>query len=501
MWPRLLEALHLFFFFLGTDNGTLLVRLIELIFFLLITYMISSEWLRTREQELKYLAFAFGIFSIEKFLLSLTTWLFIFGGVTFDVIPAFLPVVQFGLEMLAIVLLVNAFGYPLFRRVEKKFLGSVYLQVGVMLLFMTATQISWLQSSVLASGHPFLTFWGGISFTLIGMTYLLVGMAIVLYGGTSNARYTSNLFLAFLTYFLALLLRFLNVVIYEGVHGKLYVAEQPLPFLCALLFMRVVYLKLVDKATIIDMLHQSESKLADERKVSRMKDEFVSTVSHELRTPLTSIKLFVALLAQGKLGAIDGRQASALKTIKDESDRLANLIDELLDLAKLESGKASLSLSPFTPYEFLHDNIHYELAKEKGIKVGVKAPKTLSVRVDVPKFKQVFINLLSNAVKFTESGGTIIIEASTEGQNWSLSIADTGKGIEKEKIQRLFEKFYQTDDYMTRTQRGTGLGLAISKKIVELHKGAITVSSEPGKGSTFTVILPLDPPRTAPQSI
>ena len=488
----LTEALHRFFFYLGTNDGTLLVRSIEVLFFWLITYMIVSEFLRTKEEELQYLALAFGIFSIEKTILTFTTWILIFSDISLQAMPAFLPLAQFGLEMLAIMMMANAFGFPLFRRVEKKFLGSIYIQTAILVALVTVIEFFWLRSSELEKGLSFTAFWGSTVFTSVGLFYLLVAMLFTLKGGT-NDRYRANLFLAFLAYFVALAFRLSNFWLFKGAYGRLYVAEQPLPLLSALLFLRFVYLKLVDKATLQEKLRHSESQLEAEKKIGRMKDEFVSTVSHELRTPLTSIKLFVSLLLQGKLGSLQPKQEKALKTVKEEGDRLANLIDDLLDLSRLEAGKVKLKLASFSPHDFLHDNMHYELAKEKGIKVGLKISGNFKVKADVAKFKQIFINLLSNAVKFTDSGGTITIEAEPDGDRWIFKISDTGKGIEQDKLPRLFEKFFQANDYMTRTQKGTGLGLAIVKRSVELHKGTISAHSEAGKGSTFIVSLPIEP--------
>lgn len=493
MLQQLSEAAHRFFFYLGTNDGTLLIRSIEVIFFWVITYMIISEFLRTKEHELRYLAIGFGIFSIEKTILTISTGLVIFSDVPLKSLPEFVPLMQFGLEMLAIVMLANAFGFSLFKKVEQKFLGSMYLQTGSFLVIIAVVEVFWLNSDVFKSGGSFAAFWGGALFTSIGMIYLAAAMMITIRGGTQNDNYKENLMLAFLAYFIALSLRLANFFFFHGTYGRFYVAEQPLPLISGLLFMRFVYLKLVDKATLRDKLKESETRLESERKVSRMKDEFVSTVSHELRTPLTSIKLYVSLLAKGKFGHLHEKQEKALKTVKDESDRLANLIDDLLDLSKLEAGKAQLKLSNFALPEFLHSNIHYQLAQEKGIKVKIKVEKNLAVKVDIPKFKQIFVNLVSNAVKFTDTGGEIIIEANSNSPNWTLSVKDTGKGIDKDKLPRLFEKFFQADDYMIRTQRGTGLGLAIVKKLVELHNGSITVESEGGKGSTFTVTMPLDP--------
>ncbi|MEK6968282.1 MAG: HAMP domain-containing sensor histidine kinase, partial [Nanoarchaeota archaeon] len=407
MFPQLIEAFHRFFFFLGTNDGILLTRTIELVVFWLITYMVVSEFLRTKEEELQYLALAFGIFSIEKTILTTTTWLLTFSELTIEGIPAFLPLIQYGLEMLAIVMLVNAFGFPMFRKVEKIFLGSIYIQTGFLLALMIGIEFYWLKSPELVSGENFSSFWGSAVFTSIGMLYLFVGIIFTFGSNKFKEVLKFNLVLAFLTYFIALALRSVNFWVFSGHYARLYIAEQPFPFFSALLFTRIVYLKLVDKATLQEKLKDSQTQLEAEKNVSKMKDEFVSTVSHELRTPLTSVKLFVALLLQGKFGKLQAEQEKALKTVKEESDRLANLINDLLDLSKLEAGKTELNLTVFSPHEFLHENMHYELAKEKGIHVGVKVSKELSVKVDVPKFKQIFLNLLSNAVKFTNSGGTI----------------------------------------------------------------------------------------------
>src|SRR3989338_7557672 len=134
--------------------------------------------------------------------------------------------------------------------------------------------------------------------------------------------------------------------------------------------------------------------------------------------------------------------------------------------------------------------IYYSLAKEKGIKIINNVPTDFYINVDIDKFKQVFINLISNAIKYTERGGIVTINASNNSEKWKFSVSDTGKGIKKEDIARLFNKFQRIDDHMTKKERGIGLGLAIVKKIVDMHKGEIKVESELGKGSTFTVIQP-----------
>jgi two-component system phosphate regulon sensor histidine kinase PhoR len=282
-----------------------------------------------------------------------------------------------------------------------------------------------------------------------------------------------------------------NILLYDNLNRSLTVAAHPFPFISILIFTQVIYLKLVDKATLQDRLKKSEQLYAQEKEVSKMKDEFISTVSHELKTPLTSMKLYVNLLKEGRLGKVYKKQGDALLVINEETDRLNKLITDLLELSRLRAHKSKLELSEFDLKKLVNDKLSINLArKQHSIRVKIDVPAGFAVTADKHKIKQVFINLFNNAMKYTPEKGTITIGAKRFDTEWELSIADTGVGIEKDKIPKLFEKFYQAEDYMTRQKGGFGLGLAIVKGIVDLHKGRIYVDSELGSGTRIGIRLP-----------
>jgi protein-histidine pros-kinase len=227
---------------------------------------------------------------------------------------------------------------------------------------------------------------------------------------------------------------------------------------------------------------------------NRMKSEFLATMSHELRTPLNGIIGFSEFLVDEKPGPLNARQREYLNDVLNSGRHLLQLINDVLDLSKVEVGKMELF-----PEEFLLPAVIQEvcagvspLAQRKSIVVRCEvAPDVNAVMLDQHKFRQVLYNLLSNAVKFTDDGGHVEILASrVEAQDLCLSVADSGIGIRAEDIGRLFVEFQQLDSSAARHYPGTGLGLALTKKLVELQNGTIGVTSEPGKGSCFTVNLP-----------
>ena len=303
-------------------------------------------------------------------------------------------------------------------------------------------------------------------------------------------RYRKKIYLAFSMYLITPLVHLVNIIFFNDTSLRLRLVEQPFPFIAIILFTQVIYLKLADKVYLREKLERSEKKYMEVKALNELKDEFVSTVSHELRTPITSIKLYLSLLKSKKFGSITQKQEEALETIKKENDRLALLINDILSLSKLEAGKEKLNMALFDLNE-LKNPIYTNLAKEKKLRLSYNIPENSVVNVDIDKFKQVFINLFNNAIKFTQPGGSIIISVNKTAKDWRLSIQDTGIGISKEHIKRLFDKFYQVEGHMTRTQKGTGLGLAIAKSIVDLHGGNIEVESEEGKGSIFTIVMPI----------
>jgi len=276
-----------------------------------------------------------------------------------------------------------------------------------------------------------------------------------------------------------------------GLVAVLMVAALALfPLLAIVLFTRVVYLKLVDKAHLQQKLHETERKYQHQKEIVSMKDEFVSIVSHELRTPLTSMKLYLSLLLDGKLGKITPKQEDALNIVATESNRLSELINDILTLSKLENKRTELRKKMCNLRKLTDHKPYAAMAEKKNIIVINNIPDNIVVHVDPNKFRQVFINLFTNAIKYTPEGGTVWLMADQDKDAWTFSVKDTGTGIKEEHIENIWKKFYQVSDYRTRNVGGTGLGLSIVRSIVEMHGATISVQSEYGKGSTFTARFP-----------
>ncbi|MEM4268248.1 MAG: ATP-binding protein [Candidatus Woesearchaeota archaeon] len=227
------------------------------------------------------------------------------------------------------------------------------------------------------------------------------------------------------------------------------------------------------------------------KEIDNMKTEFLSTVSHELRTPLTSITGYATLLADEKMGPLNEQQKRSLDIINKESVRLTNLINDILDLSKMELGKAKVKFEMLKLDEVAKSCPALILASKKGITVEFAVSKNLpKVSADRAKIMQVFTNLISNAVKFTPPGGKITIRIINKQDFVQTEIIDTGIGIARNNLPKLFTKFYQVESHLRRTQGGTGLGLAIVREIIALHHGLICVRSQVGKGTSISFALP-----------
>lgn len=227
------------------------------------------------------------------------------------------------------------------------------------------------------------------------------------------------------------------------------------------------------------------------KNLEQMRKDFVANVSHELKTPITSIKGFAETLLDGAMHNKETLEAF-LKIILTESERLQNLVHDLLDLSKIEQQGYVLSLKKCKIPELLNDimPVMKQKAEEKGIElVFEKGNGQAEVEGDEYRLKQVFVNLIANAVNYTPGGGKVTIYYEEEPDAVSVSVKDTGIGISKKEIPRIFERFYRVDKARSRDSGGTGLGLAIVKHIVEAHHGQIFVDSELGKGTVFTVKL------------
>jgi signal transduction histidine kinase len=223
------------------------------------------------------------------------------------------------------------------------------------------------------------------------------------------------------------------------------------------------------------------------------KSRFLANMSHELRTPLNAIIGYTELILDGTYGDAPERVRGTLQRVERSGRLLLGLINEVLDLSKIEAGQFKLAIAPFgLPNTIATAVTSVEsLAREKGLKLTVDAPRTLPQVVgDERRITQVLVNLIGNAIKFTEAG-SVEVKARVEGDQFAVTVRDTGQGVPPEFRSRIFEEFQQADTSTTRPKGGTGLGLAISKRIVEMHGGKLSlIDSEPGRGSTFGFTLP-----------
>ena len=231
-----------------------------------------------------------------------------------------------------------------------------------------------------------------------------------------------------------------------------------------------------------------------EREIDQMKNEFVSTVSHELRTPLTSIKGYVDLILDGDAGDINEIQEEFLGIVKENSDRLVDMINDMLDISRIESGRIRLKVEPVNLADSIEGAVDSFRAvlNQTGRTIKTRVPESLPVvAVDRDRVGQVLINLISNALKYSPEGGDVTITAKHTDGSVQVSVSDKGMGISREDQKKLFTKFYRVDTAMTREIGGTGLGLSITKSIIELLGGRVSVRSKLGEGSTFSFTVPV----------
>ncbi|NLE43368.1 MAG: response regulator [Chloroflexi bacterium] len=245
-----------------------------------------------------------------------------------------------------------------------------------------------------------------------------------------------------------------------------------------------------------------------EAELDKMKSDFVSIASHELRTPLTSIRGYLDLILMGAPGPLNPQQQNFLQIAKDNTDRLHLLVNDLLDISRIESGRIELNITPLH-LQGLIENIVTLFGpqfEEKGLKLLVDVPSDLShILADPDRITQVLANLVSNALKYTPKG-SVSVRAHQHGRFVQVDVKDSGIGISPVDQEKLFSRFFRADDTFVREQGGTGLGLSITKSLVEMHGGKIWAESKLGQGSTFSVLLPLpgnlqsEAPQSVPQS-
>jgi two-component system phosphate regulon sensor histidine kinase PhoR len=233
--------------------------------------------------------------------------------------------------------------------------------------------------------------------------------------------------------------------------------------------------------------------ISDLKKAENMRRDFVANVSHELRTPVTIIKGYAETLLDGALESDPTHARRFVEIISSHSERLTNLINDILTLSSLESKETIMELNPLDITGTITKGcmLLQERAVQKDIAIinetsGTSAPRVMA---DQGRLEQVVVNLLENAIKYTPNGGSVRLFTEDEGAYIKVSVADTGIGIPFKDLPRIFERFYRVDEARTREQGGTGLGLAIVKHIVQLHGGNVSVTSEPGKGSIFSFTI------------
>jgi two-component system phosphate regulon sensor histidine kinase PhoR len=229
-----------------------------------------------------------------------------------------------------------------------------------------------------------------------------------------------------------------------------------------------------------------------EANLSQLQSDFVSKVSHELRTPLTSIRLFSETLAlrRADAEAVD----TCIEGLKRESTRLQSLIDRLLDWGRMESGRRPFHMRGTEVKAIVQQAlVDFEAVRERqNAQVTVELPETpYLLWAEEASISDAIFNLLTNASKYGGSPAAIALSVSVDGARARISVSDNGPGIPAREHKRIFQKFYRVDDRLSREKEGSGLGLAIAKHVVKAHGGRIEVSSEPGKGSVFTIVLPL----------
>jgi PAS domain S-box-containing protein len=228
------------------------------------------------------------------------------------------------------------------------------------------------------------------------------------------------------------------------------------------------------------------------REIDRLKDEFASVVGHELRTPLTSIRASLGLLGGGVLGELPNEAGAIVETAIDNTDRLVRLINEILDLERLDAGPSAFEIKPRRLADLVRDAVAVveSMAGQGDVVIDVEVGDEL-VHADQERVVQALVNLLGNAIKFSPRGERVAVTASRQDGDIVLSVSDRGRGVPLDQQEAIFDRFVQVDGSDARDRGGTGLGLAIARRIVEGHGGRIWVTSVPGEGATLSFTLPV----------
>jgi len=358
-------------------------------------------------------------------------------------------------------------------------------------------------------GLPILVYFFGM---LNHVAILFFPMIVVVYSVFINSNYATRLFLGNQVVFLSLgLLAYNRIIPYAPIYRKnaeiynkilLPYLDHLTPFYFALghlVFFLLTGLTLLATNLVVNKMRQREKELEEARQqadsAAKAKSEFLANMSHELRTPLNAIIGFSDVLLERMFGEVNEKQEEYLKDINSSGQHLLSLINDILDLAKVEAGRMELNLATFDLSDAIDNAL--TLIRERAMRHSLALateidPQLGELNADERKLKQILLNLLSNAVKFTPEGGRITVGARLLGDMVEIEINDTGIGIAPGDQAAVFEQFKQVGTDNTHKAEGTGLGLALTLKLVELHGGTMRLESEPGKGSTFAFTLPLN---------
>jgi signal transduction histidine kinase len=238
------------------------------------------------------------------------------------------------------------------------------------------------------------------------------------------------------------------------------------------------------------------AQLVRMEELNRLKSEFLANMSHELRTPMNAIIGYTSLILDGTYGDVPDKQRQALARVDVNARNLLQLINNILDVSKVGAGRMQVYLETFLLADLLKETVETmeSIARGRNLSLIASMPPDVKITTDRLKLKQILINLMGNGLKFTRQGGvTVTGSTGSDEGHVRLSVRDTGIGIKEEDIPHLFQEFKQLDGSSTREFGGTGLGLAITRKLLKLLGGSIRVESEPGRGSVFTITLPLSP--------
>jgi signal transduction histidine kinase len=244
----------------------------------------------------------------------------------------------------------------------------------------------------------------------------------------------------------------------------------------------------------VRLFNEIQDKSRQLELANKHKSDFLANMSHELRTPLNAIIGFSEVMLERLFGEVNEKQEEYLNDILSSGRHLLSLINDILDLAKIEAGRMELELGAFDVPQAIDNTLM--LVRERAMRRGIVLERSVEPRLgeitgDERKVKQVLLNLLSNAVKFTPEGGRIEVRAVVADGTVEISVSDTGVGIDPEDHEAVFEEFRQVGSDYARRHEGTGLGLALARRFVELHGGRIWVKSQKGQGSTFTFAIPM----------